>query len=329
MPRGCVKVYVDARVELVSIIPLLAPWSSVPERMRDYPYLREVYEYFSEWKDHEVIQLFTELMYRGFSVDALLGLATHLSDPPELEVRVDYSDYILEKAHGRENVEKLVEKLRAFCGDAHFVEFYSRHEDLYSKVSEALGSEVRAERVVEALEDFFSMAMDCYHVIPLLTLEGNFGYRLGSGEGVHAFAFVMPTDVIKGVPTFKGARVAVEHELIHAFLNPLAEKYRDVVGECLEALKPLEEDLRRFGYGRAILVFNEHLVRACNIAIEERYMGLTKEEAARWIETEEGRGFKLIRGFYKAVEYYAARKTEYGSFENFYPELLRILRAKQ
>ena len=328
MPRGCVKVYVDARVELVSIIPLLAPWSSVPERMRDYPYLREVYEYFSEWKDHEVIQLFTELMYRGFSVDALLGLATHLSDPPELEVRVDYSDYILEKAHGRENVEKLVEKLRAFCGDAHFVEFYSRHEDLYSKVSEALGSEVRAERVVEALEDFFSMAMDCYHVIPLLTLEGNFGYRLGSGEGVHAFAFVMPTDVIKGVPTFKGARVAVEHELIHAFLNPLAERYRDAVNEYLKALGPLKEGLGKYGYGRAVLIFNEHLVRACNIALEELYMGLPKERVARWIKVEEERGFRLIRVFYEAVRRYTAKKAEYRSFENFYLEMLKMLRAR-
>ena len=322
------KVYVDARVELASVISLLAPWSRAPERMREYPYLREVYNYFGRWRDHEAVRAFVELMHLGFSVDALLGLATHLSNPPELEIRVDFSNYIVEKARGRGNAEKFVEKLRAFCGVARFMEFYSAHKGFYSKVVKALRSEVEAETVVESLEDFFGTTMDGYHIVPLLTLEGNFGYRLESEGRVDAFAFVMPTGIAEGLPVFEGARVAVEHELIHAFLNPLAERYRDAVNEYLKALGPLKEGLGKYGYGRAVLIFNEHLVRACNIALEELYMGLPKERVARWIKVEEERGFRLIRVFYEAVRRYTAKKAEYRSFENFYLEMLKMLRAR-
>ena len=171
--------------------------------------------------------------------------------------------------------------------------------------------------------------MDKYHIIPQLTLEGNFGYRLESKEKIEAFAFVMPTKIVKGFPVFKGVRVAVEHELIHAFLNPLAEKYHNVINEHLKAFKPLEKILKRFGYSRALLIFNEHLVRACNIVIEKRYMGLPREDVAKLIKIEEKRGFKYIKTFYDAVEYYAVRKSKYENFEKFYPELLKIIRSKQ
>ena len=99
MSKKHVEVYIDPKVELISIIPLLAPWSNVSTRIKEYPYLRGVYNYFGKWKNHEAVQFFTKLMYSGFSIDALLGLPTHLSDPPELKIRVEFSDYIIEKAH--------------------------------------------------------------------------------------------------------------------------------------------------------------------------------------------------------------------------------------
>lgn len=320
-----VKVSVDPRIELASVIQLYAPFVDLSESAK-YHYMNEVVNAFIKWKGHEAVRAFTELFYKGFSYDALVGLMVRLSNPPELKITAEFSKYVIEKAGGEGRLLYLINAFRKFALESNFTDFYITHMGFYERIIANSNLKGRASQAVEALEGFFQEKMWGYRVILTPLLKGNYGHSLRRGERVTAFAFICPSKIVNGLPIFEDVTVAVEHELAHAFVNPLTEEHRNVIDRYFKAREDVNKQLAEIGYSRWESVINEHVIRACITLIEARQRGLSEGDIVEWLNAEERLGFKYIKAFYSTLKKYVNGR-KYRSFRDFYPEIIKTLKG--
>jgi len=177
------------------------------------------------------VRSFTDLFYSGFSYDALVGLMVHLSNPPLLEVIRKPSKYIIEKVGSGESLKSFIESLRDFALKSNFMGFYKNHQCFYEDIIMLSNLKEDVRGIIMVLEDFFQMSMWRYYVVLTPLLEGNYGRSIRTNHGVEVFAFVSPKGIIGGSPIFRSTTIVIEHEFMHAFVNPITEKFKNNVFE--------------------------------------------------------------------------------------------------
>ncbi|MGB4251315.1 MAG: hypothetical protein WBK16_11530, partial [Limnochordia bacterium] len=69
-------------------------------------YYRALKEFFAEYQDHEAVSIARRLTERGFTYDAPPAFICHLGPLPELPLLVEYNDYLVERAGGRDVLEE-------------------------------------------------------------------------------------------------------------------------------------------------------------------------------------------------------------------------------
>jgi len=321
--REC-KVLVDPRVELASVVQLYAPWNKERRKIKEYIYLDDTLRAFGRWKNHEAVRCFTDLFYSGFSYDVLVGLMVHLSDPSLLKVTTELPKYIIGKAGSVESLKSFIESLRDFALKSNFMGFYKNHQCFYEDIITLSNLKEDIQGIIMVLEDFFQMSMWRYHIILTPLLEGNYGHFIKTSHGAEVFAFISPKEIVDGSPIFRSTTAVIEHEFMHAFVNPITEKFKNNVRKYSYLYKDLQS-LSSIGYGDWETALNEFIIRACAIVIGSCYRGLKEEEITKWLCIEEMRGFKYIKLFYRAIRGYAKDRYKYGGFQEFYPKILKIL----
>ena len=317
------QVEVDSRTELASVVQLYAPWVSEEEGVVRHVYMDEALRTFEKWRNHRAVRIFTEMFYAGqISYDALVGLMVHLSDPPTLDVIVELARYITEKAGSRARLAEFIKALQGFASESNFIEFYLDHEGFYEDIIRRSNLREELQGIIKILEDFFRMSMKKYYLVLTPLLEGNYGHWFENRGDTEAFAFISPTKVVDGFPVFENVMVAIEHEFMHAFVNPMAERFKHLVDKYSHVY---EKKLADIGYHTWEYAINEFIIRACTIVIESRHKGLTESEVNKWLSTEEKRGFKHIKIFYDAIKDYARKKGRCSNFQEFYPKMFEVL----
>lgn len=88
-------------------------------------YYRALKEFFSPYRDHEAIKMAQELTDRGFTCDAPVAFICHLGPLPDLELKYEYSDYLVGRAGGKEVLEKFRVALAELAEESNFLAFYN------------------------------------------------------------------------------------------------------------------------------------------------------------------------------------------------------------
>ena len=107
----------DRRIELLSIVFRLAGADEYNnEAFKSYT--NAIHRHFDPYKDHPLIKKAMQLRNKkGIGFDAVMAMAIHLSQPPELEPLVPFSDKIPEPRWGKKTAMEFIILLRQFYTD--------------------------------------------------------------------------------------------------------------------------------------------------------------------------------------------------------------------
>lgn len=126
----------DSRVELISIIHLLASGEQSVEKLS--PYERDILGYFSGHTDHEAVTIYRGLNAAGPGdrLRAALTLAMNHSAPPKMEPQIGQSQELIASLGGAEASDRFVAALRAFVATTGFAEFYAGRAPYFATLRE-------------------------------------------------------------------------------------------------------------------------------------------------------------------------------------------------
>jgi hypothetical protein len=322
--RPALEIAVDPRIELLAAVQLIGDYPLLTRF--DYEYPRVVREHFAPLAGHPAVELFKQMRETGFSYDAPPAVMLHLSDPPELAVRLAVKESLIERAGGSEQLDEFLAALRDFARASDFEAFFASQRARYADLVDATRGLMEDRDYVAELESYYGVAQRGYHlVLAPLFHQGGYGPRLTYPDGgLELYAILGPQRVTDGVPVF-GTAASLEHvalhEFSHSFVNPVTEQNVAQIDAYAEPLfEPIRERMDAMSYGNWETTVNEHLVRSVTTRMAYRRDG--QQAGERVIETERSRGFIYLPSLVERLAEYEASRDRYPSFADFYPQLL-------
>jgi len=316
------SIAVDPGVELLNIVQLLA--GTECSRDPSTAYSSEVLAHFGRFRDHEAVRTIALLNTEGFGFDAPVTAMLHLSDPPELELEVPWSNDLLERAGGTENLDRFTSALRSFASDTDFKTFWNEHSEVYARSSEFFWN-VTGSDDIEMLESYFGTSRSSFSILPAPLSSFGFGSRIPSPDGTwDVYCTIMvPHEVPPGEieqHTARYFRHFVWHEFSHSFVNPVCDAYADRIMEYSILFEPLRQNMTAQAYGSWQICVYEHLVRAATA----RLIALEYGEAAGSEEVQQQlcNGFAYIKPLYEDLIFFEQNRERAGSFEDYFPAFL-------
>ena len=347
------NITVDPRIELLAVVQFLSGYGERTGLISryDFPYKADVSEYFSSYKNHPAVKLFTEMSLSGFSFDAPPEAMLHLSDPLELTLQVPFTRNLKHRAGGQERLEKFIQELRDFARKTNFTSFFESHKGTYSKLVSDTYGKMQGVDFISTLENYYGMKQLSYNIIlaPLFH-PGGFGPRIDpergsspvlnffkslqylifnkwSGKIYEIYNICGPTGVENGIPSFgtqEGFRQLAWHEFGHSFVNPLSEslKNRIKISEYSSLFMPIREKMEKEGYSNWETCVNEHIVRAVTARLT--FLQFGKQAGEDELRDQKSNGFVYIEPLCKELEEYEVQRDKYPAFADFFPELLSV-----
>lgn len=329
-----IQVVVDPRIELLAAVQ---QFNTMYVQMglitkQEFPYKQAMHEWFAPYADHQAVTLFNEMASTGFNFDAPPTAILHMSKPPELTEEIPFTDYDLRRGGGREKLEAFFSALRDFAKVSDFQGFWDAHQAYYDSIVALPRKEVADGDYASMLENYYRMHQHGFFIIEApLFHDGGFGPRIAHPSGGYDVYYIGgPNRVEDGIPKFWGAqgpRHAAIHEFSHSFVNPQTDEYAARVDSCSALFAPIEEKMKKMAYGQWATCVNEHVVRAVTTRFVYRFDGQTKGD--KQLKAEEDNGFVYIAPLVKALVRFESDSTNYPTFADFYPELLRVFESQQ
>jgi len=298
---------VDKRIELLSAVQIFTSWREKGIWRYDYPYKQDMKNYFQQYSNHEAVIICEELISHGFSYDAPVGLMFYLSSPPELEIVVPFSGYLISRAGNVKILEDFVNALRDFYVVSNFDGFWQSHHDFYNDVEERASRNIDLSGTVQKLENYFGTQQHEYHVILAPVFWGNYGPRVKVNGSYDVFSVLCPMSIAENVPIFMGA---LFHEFAHSFVNPITEEFRGEFKDPERLYEPIEAVMSNMAYGNWETMINEHIIRAIEIIVYNEPQEIANQEQI---------GFIYIRPLINCLSKY---NSSYESFQEFYPNIV-------
>lgn len=326
---------VEKRIELLYSILIFTSWRNLGICSDAHCYKDHMLNYFKPYSNHKAVRSCEKLIKSGFAFDATHGLMMHLSEPPELEVIVPLSKYVIKRAGGIAAIMEFVNALRIFYLDSNFEEFWNSHLQFYRRVEENARKYIKLEEIVRVLEEYFGLKKKEYHVVLLLLSKYSYGYEIDNSI---TYAFISPTRIgSSGVPEYKSWD-PVLHELSHSFINPITEEFSSDFKNPEALLRPVKDKVKRVwdellgslskelveeAYKDWKSYINEHLVEAVKLKIAEQLGFMDPHKLRRAFSYYESRGFIYMKLVYNLLSRYD--RSKYASFRDFYPEIVSTL----
>jgi hypothetical protein len=318
--RFCIAVHPG--VELLNIVQLLA--GTECSRDPSTVYSSEVLEHFGGFHDHEAVRTVALLNAGGFGFDAPVTAMLHLSPPPELILEVPWSNDLLERAGGTENLDRFASALRSFASDTDFKTFWNEQGEAYTRMAELFWN-VTGNDDIEMLETYFGMSRSSYSILPAPLSSFGFGSRIPSQNGTwDVYCTIMVPDEIHPAEleqrTARYLRHFVWHEFAHSFVNPVCDDYADQIIEYSSLFEPLRESMTAQAYGSWQICVYEHLVRSVTARLIALEYGETV--GSEEIQQQLCNGFAYIEPLYEDLIFFEQNRETEGSFEDYFPEFL-------
>lgn len=298
---------VDKRIELLSAVQSFTSWREHGIWPEDYLYKQDVLNYFQPYSNHEAVTICEELISHDFTHDAPVMLMFCLSSPPELEIIVPFSEYLISRAGNATILEDFVRALRDFYLVSNFDEFWQSHHDFYSDVEKRASANIDLTGTVQKLENYFRAQQHGYHVVLAPFLVGNYGPRVKVNDSFDIYSVLSPMRIDGNVPIFGGA---LFHEFAHSFVNPITDEFRSEFKNPERLYEPIAAEMSAMAYDEWETMINEHIIRAIEIIVYNETQDIANQEQT---------GFIYIRPLINCLSKY---NSSYESFQEFYPNIV-------
>ncbi len=322
---------IEIRPEMELLAGVLAQTSWIetrgPRSGEGNLYYRALRAYLAPYKDHRAVQIAQQLTKRGFIYDAPPATVCHFGPLPELELKYEYSDYLIKRAGGRERLEEFRLALKDLAAESKFSEFVTKWQgdtDAWSKAGQVDG-----DQVIQWLEDFFGTQMQESYIIlaPAMFPGGGYGATVTGKAGEQiAFQIVREDGTSSTQPQFQGGgslNGLTLHEWGHSFVNPTLARYSHEIAQLNYLFIPVAIPMFRQAYTSVETFMNEQVLRAVtSLAAEE--MG-DSQDLEREMVYNEQRSFYLTRDLVTILREYQGSRDRYPSFEAFTPVMIQRL----
>jgi hypothetical protein len=320
---GKLHISIDPRMELLSVIQILSDYKIIN---RKTPYSNEIISYFSAFSTHDAVLLTNDLFKKGFSYDAPVGFMLHQSQVPELKQQVEYSDYLVNRADGKHNLDNYRKAIEQFAKESNFEKFWESHEDFYKNIIELSTNNIDNADLISKIEEYFNEKQNSYNIIICPSFKGNYGPRIPSKkDNFDIYSCISTTNATEKYPyvSNESIKYIVWHEFGHSFVNPQTEKFSYKVNSLSKLYDPIASDMSRMAYGTWSTCVNEHIIRAINIRLQLKYV--SPQASASLINEELANRFIYISPLVnKLKEYEKQRDAKHITFSQFYPQLISV-----
>lgn len=275
---------------------------------------------FEPYKSHPVYSFVEEMIPQGFTFARPVELALSLGDSNDFSMQYRVSDFCAECCGGMQKIEELLRLLKELDREVDFRTLYNREKGFYGKYLETAALVAEEYPYVDLLEQEYGKEQGSYQLVISSLMKGNFGFAFEDEETKQSHLHA-----VLSTYGFSLSPNVLFHEFSHPFINPLTEKYAEVVAEYQEAYERLKSyKLPGFesGYGDWQECVNEHLVRAMVIHLLRKCKLF--EEAEQQLCYDWGLGYKYIPLILESYEHYDKNRETYHDFESYYPELLKV-----
>lgn len=326
--RNGIRITVDPRVELVSIVQYLSNYDELITTA-DFSYRTDVDEYFGKYRDHEAIKLYESMVETGFMFSTPATFALGLTDGLYMDDGVKLQSHVLWGGGGEEQLKKFARALRDFSRKTDFYNFYVSHEDYYWDNILRVANLVGDWDYIAEIQDYYGMEYNSFNVIPVPLYGGGGGYgpHVERESGIDIYSILISFDEQSqgDIPLYGNKAVfklLLRHEFSHSFVNRVTDMYLDEVMKYQYLLDPIREEMDALNYGSWVACLNEHIVRAVTVRLafsDSNYEG--RRALARELED----GFIYTDELADALVEYEKNRDIYPDFISFYPRLLEVL----
>lgn len=317
-----IKISVDPRIELLTVVQYLV-FGSWQMSEYDTNYAGEVEEKFYPFWKHPVLNQYWSMYYYGDFVNNVPhDLMLHLSEPPELEVRIPIPKEMVKRAGGEKSLNDFLDFLRDFAKKTKFMDFFDDHRELYETHVEAVTKEIEKEDYVALLEGYYGSGANGYAILlGILMYEGGFGVSVGGTM----YAIIGPCNSADKEPVFAEPSYLYNtsfHLFGYSFIGPLSSKIIEEIKRCEKLINPVYKPMREILYPLSPtweVCMNEHLIRAVTIRILASKNG--PEETAKKIKEAYGWYFVYIEYVLDLLDVYEKNRDIYPAFADFFPRI--------
>jgi len=321
---GNLKISIDPRMELLNAAQLL---SNTPYIDKQKVFSQEAITYFKPFSSEKVVALTDELIQGDYSfgLDAPPEFMLHLSQVPELEQQTPFTERLLERGGGAENLEKYRIALKQFAEVSNFENFWNSKIPLYNQILDLTIAEMGEMDLVKVLENYYNETHASYNIILSPAFSGGYGPRIPNENGkLDIYACITTYFEKEGVPYMDmvNLRDYVWHEWGHPFVNPLTEKYRDRVNASGKLQEPIAKKIAG-EYSHWWMNVNEHIIRAIHVRLLELYADT--QQAKQMLDYELKKRFIYVIPLIEKLKDFEKQRDERGiTFSEFYPQLLNL-----
>ncbi|MDR3058667.1 MAG: DUF4932 domain-containing protein, partial [Prevotella sp.] len=318
------NISIDPRLELLCAVQAISDYDKV---QRNNSYYNNINRYFAPFTNMEAVSLTNKLAANGFSHDAPIEFMLCLNQHDECQPNLHYSNQLINRAKGSDNLDNYQKAIHEFAVETRFNQFWKQNELFYNQIIEATVSELSNIDWISALEEYFGSSNRSYNIIISPLLRGGYGPSLLKENGEKEIYACLPLNWKEkdSIPylDIDDFKFYLWHEFSHSFVNPEIEKYPKELEKTSILFKPLENKMAEQAYRNWGICVNEHIIRAINIRLIERYIGPV--EADQMLSYELKNHFVYIRPILnKLKEYERLRVNKKISFSEFVPELLNV-----
>jgi len=330
VPGSNITVCVDARIELLSIIKILAGCHENGHKPYKTQYYKNAVEYFKNYKNHEAVKIFSLLYNSGFSYDAPATLMVALSQPPEIKLARAVDQETKERAISELVLNAFIEQMRDFSQKSDFMKFFNENKNYYERLAANYQSKTNIASLISNVENYYGVRQNSYNIVlaPILRRSGGYGARSKTEDGkLDTYNITGPESADTNEINFGDAediRYLVWHEFSHSFVNPITEKYNYEVNLYSGLFKPIEKAMEQNTYPSWETCVNEHLIRAITARLAARE--ISSKAYRESIINEKSRGFFYIEPLCEILEKYEKNREKYRNFEKFYSEIISLFK---
>jgi hypothetical protein len=313
-----IKVTVDPRIELITIVQYMVGYW--PMSRLDTSYATEVQEKFGPYWEHPVLRQYMMMWFTfGFGNDAPHDVMLHLSEPPELQVRIPFPKELIERAGGEKALNDFLDLLRDYAKKTKFMDFFEDHQEYYKFHVEDVSKQIEKEDYVGLLEGYYGSSNNSYALILASLLhEGGYGVNVGGTM----YAIIGPSRSIDREPVFSDPTYLSNlafHEFGNSFISPLSSKIREDIKRCQKLIQPIQLEMEQLAYPTWEICMNEHLIRAITIRILAPKNG--EIETKKKIQEQYNSYFVYIDYVLGMLDEYENNRDLYPNFFDFYPKI--------
>jgi hypothetical protein len=250
----------------------------------------------------------------------------YLSQVPELEQQMAFSDRLLKRGGGAENLEQYRKSIKQFAEVSNFEYFWNSRVSLYNQILDLTIAEMDEIDLVKILEDYYNETQESYNIILSPPFSGGYGPRIPANNGKYDIYACLTTWYEKdGIPYMaqEDLQNYIWHEWGHSFVNPLTEKYKDRVNVSNKLHEPIAKKQAGQAYPYWYMSVNEHIIRAIHVRLLELHSD--SQKAKTMLDNELDMRFIYIEPLIEKLKDFEKQRDEKGiTFSEFYPELINL-----